>query len=283
MKGFRCLPLVALLLLVSCSRQDMHELAPGLFVKKIRTGNTPPLEINNAILELRLNLQDAGGKKLACSPEFAFENGFDSLVPSGSEEDLLNLLLKNIGIGDSIFFELEKSAHLKRKFGRINGPYKGFMRVTRQWYPANDEKTILAIEEQSIARKVAAEQGWQALANGLFIKWNSGGLRDSGSLSENVCLRYKGGFLNGRIIDNHSKTCFEFIAAGEKQLIPGLEWFARRAIPGSSATLIIPHSMAYGPPGSSTGIVPPYKTLIFDAFILPAPHDHSIPNSESNP
>lgn len=283
MNGLRYFVVAALLMFASCMPQGMDEVLPGLLMKKIHSDKSVELLADSAVLELRLRIHDAGGAALQCNPEFAFEKGFDSLVLKGNKHDLLHALMKQLRVGDSAVFEIEKSQHLKRKFGGKNGPYKGSVRILRQWPLSNDEQTLLAMEEQSIARRVSGDKTWKALANGLFIQWDEGGLRDSGSLSENVCLRYKGGFLNGQIIDNHSKNCFEFIAAGEKQLIPGLDWFVRRANPGSRATLIIPYSLAYGALGSSTGIVPPYKTLIFDAFILPTSHDHQKTNSKSNP
>ena len=86
---------------------------------------------------------------------------------------------------------------------------------------------------------------------------------------KDVTIRYKGMFLDGKIFDStYDKEPFEFIMGKEKQLIEGLEQGITLMKEGSKAKFIIPSQLAFGDKGSSTGIVPPYATVVYELEVI---------------
>jgi FKBP-type peptidyl-prolyl cis-trans isomerase len=107
------------------------------------------------------------------------------------------------------------------------------------------------------------------IGNGMYyitlVKGN-GVTPDSGSVA---LLNYKGYFLNGRCFDSNFETQpFEYLIGAEEQLIPGLALGVRKMHEGEKAKFIIPSHLAFGSTGSSTGIVPPFTTVIYEVELL---------------
>lgn len=86
---------------------------------------------------------------------------------------------------------------------------------------------------------------------------------------KNVEVFYKGCFLDGTPFDS-TKTgeFFNFTIGEEYQLIKGLEEGICLMKEGGKAKFIIPSQLAFGDKGSSTGIVPPYTTVVYEVQIL---------------
>ena len=87
-----------------------------------------------------------------------------------------------------------------------------------------------------------------------------------------VTVNYEGRFLNGRFFDSTVKRNqpFEFVYGTELQVIPGLEDAIGRMREGQRALVILPSDLAWGEKGSSTGIVPPFTTVIYEVELLKA-------------
>ena len=101
-----------------------------------------------------------------------------------------------------------------------------------------------------------------------YIKLQEGkGLTpDSGRVA---LLNYRGSFLNGRCFDFfYESQPFEYMVGQEEQLIKGLETGVRRMREGEKAKFIIPSHLAFGSSGSSTEIVPPFTTVIYEVELL---------------
>jgi FKBP-type peptidyl-prolyl cis-trans isomerase len=107
------------------------------------------------------------------------------------------------------------------------------------------------------------------IANGIYyikLEEGNGVTLDSGRVA---LFNYKGFFLNGRCFDSGFETQpFEYVIRAEEQLIPGLAIGVRRMREGEKAKFIIPSHLAFGSSGSSTGIVPPFTTVIYDVELL---------------
>ena len=54
------------------------------------------------------------------------------------------------------------------------------------------------------------------------------------------------------------------------QVIRGIEIALHHMRPGGEVRLVIPYYLAFGPEGSSTGIVPPYTTVVYRVKLLSA-------------
>jgi FKBP-type peptidyl-prolyl cis-trans isomerase FkpA len=98
-----------------------------------------------------------------------------------------------------------------------------------------------------------------------------------------VTVQYEGRFLNGRFFDStiKSKQPFEFVYGSEMQVIPGIEYAIGRMREGEKALVILPSELAWGEKGSSTGIVPPFTSVVYEIELLKAvPRGQEDPMSE---
>lgn len=85
-----------------------------------------------------------------------------------------------------------------------------------------------------------------------------------------VTVHYEGKFLNGKFFDSTKKRNqpFEFVYGTECQMIKGLYDAIGKMTEGEKDIVIIPSELAFGEKGSSTGIIPPYTSLVFEVEIL---------------
>jgi FKBP-type peptidyl-prolyl cis-trans isomerase FkpA len=84
-----------------------------------------------------------------------------------------------------------------------------------------------------------------------------------------VSLSYKGAFLSGKMFDSVGfNTPLQFRFGDTAQMITGLEIAIKMMRQGEKAKIIIPSQLAFGNNGSSTGIVPPYTTVIYEVTLL---------------
>ena len=126
-------------------------------------------------------------------------------------------------------------------------------------------------EEKKILDKYMVDSSITAelIGNGLYyIKLEGGkGLTpDSGRVA---LVNYRGSFLNGRCFDFfYESQPFEYLVGAEEQLIKGLEIGVKRMHEGEKCKFIIPSHLAFGSSGSSTGIVPPFTTVIYEVELL---------------
>jgi FKBP-type peptidyl-prolyl cis-trans isomerase FkpA len=83
---------------------------------------------------------------------------------------------------------------------------------------------------------------------------------------DTLSIDYEGRFLNGKFFDSTIKRFepFQFVYGQEWQIIKGLEEGIGLMEEGEKALLIIPSDLAFGQEGSSTGIIPPYTSLIYE-------------------
>lgn len=87
---------------------------------------------------------------------------------------------------------------------------------------------------------------------------------------DTVIVHYEGMFLNGDFFDSTRKRSepFGFVYGQEWQVIEGLEEAIGMMTEGEKALFILPSDIAWGQAGSSTGIIPPYTSLIFEVEVI---------------
>jgi FKBP-type peptidyl-prolyl cis-trans isomerase FkpA len=87
---------------------------------------------------------------------------------------------------------------------------------------------------------------------------------------DTLVIHYEGKFLNGKFFDStlKRKEAFSFVYGTEWQVIEGLEEALGYMSEGEKALFIMPSELAWGKSGSSTGIIPPYTSLIFEVELL---------------
>lgn len=89
------------------------------------------------------------------------------------------------------------------------------------------------------------------------------------AIGDTLEIDYEGKFLDGKFFDStiKRKEAFYFVYGTEWQVIKGLEEVVGLMEEGEKAIAIMPSDLAFGNNGSSTGIVPPFTSLIFEVEI----------------
>jgi len=87
---------------------------------------------------------------------------------------------------------------------------------------------------------------------------------------DTVVVHYEGKFLNGKFFDStkQRKQPFEFVYGTEWQVIEGMEEVIGQMKEGEKALAILPSDVAFGKSGSSTGIIPPYTSVVYEVTLV---------------
>jgi len=84
-----------------------------------------------------------------------------------------------------------------------------------------------------------------------------------------VSIAYQGYFLNGHLFASVSASNpLQFKLGDTAQVITGLEIGIKKMREGEKAKIIIPSQLAFGDNGSSSGIVPPFTSVIYEVTML---------------
>ena len=111
---------------------------------------------------------------------------------------------------------------------------------------------------------------YSPLDNGMYylpISQGAGSPPERGNI---IKINYTGCFLNGKVFESTYQRGqpLEYICGEQGQVIKGLETAISLMNEGSKAKFIIPSHLAFGEGGSSTEIVPPYTTVIYEIELL---------------
>lgn len=89
-------------------------------------------------------------------------------------------------------------------------------------------------------------------------------------LGDTVVVHFEGYFLNGKLFDSTRKRGepFSFVYGTEWQVIKGLEKAIGLMHESEKSIFVIPSFMAFGKEGSSTGLIPPYSSVVFEIELL---------------
>ncbi len=87
---------------------------------------------------------------------------------------------------------------------------------------------------------------------------------------DTITINYEGRFLNGKFFDSTKRRNqpFQFVFGTEWQVIKGIEDGLATMREGQKALFILPSELAFGQSGSSTGIIPPFTSLIYEVEVL---------------
>jgi len=104
---------------------------------------------------------------------------------------------------------------------------------------------------------------------GIYFRKIETGKGDTLRQGNEVMLGCRGSFLNGEIFDDTYRGRHLWVTYGRPdQLIPGLQKAVWSACAGDSIEAIVPSYLAFGPQGSSSGIVPPYTPVRYHLRII---------------
>ncbi len=108
------------------------------------------------------------------------------------------------------------------------------------------------------------------LKNGMYYLSLRQGKGSGVSSGDVLKINYKGYFLNGKQFEStyDRGQPLEFTYGEQGQVIKGMETAISLMNEGEKAKFIIPSQLAYGGAGSSTGIIPPYTTVIYEIELV---------------
>lgn len=133
----------------------------------------------------------------------------------------------------------------------------------------SDEQRILS---EYLAR---SKEKWKKSMDVLYVLDSATGRGPRIQSGELVTLSYIARFLDdGKVFDDQRADgrSITFRLGDPDQVIKGLE-VAAHLLPrnGGSGRFIIPSKLAFGPSGSSSGIVPPWTPVLYEIAVLPTP------------
>ncbi|MBI4645339.1 MAG: FKBP-type peptidyl-prolyl cis-trans isomerase [Bacteroidia bacterium] len=87
---------------------------------------------------------------------------------------------------------------------------------------------------------------------------------------DTITIHYEGWFLNGKFFDSTRKRNqpFKFVYGTEWQVIKGIEEALSKMSEGEKTIFVMPSKLAFGYTGSSTGVIPPFTSVIFEIEVL---------------
>jgi FKBP-type peptidyl-prolyl cis-trans isomerase len=217
---------------------------------------------------------------------FRDEEGLDTFT-IGKHKDLIFLekLIKHMAEGDSCVFDIN-SKEMSQPGLKGNG--KIGIRLLLHKTAEQVRKESLSHElwlreryqdESSLLQTYLNEnyEGLKPEASGIVFISLSPGMEDKVEEGDVVYLEYSASFLSGKqFYATNAGEPFEFTVGEQGQVLKGMELGVKRMKLGEKARIIVPSHLAFGESGASTGIVGPFKTIIFDVELVKIIHK---PNS----
>ena len=206
--------------------------------------------------------------------EPSFNASFEEGLMNMSEGDSMTFIVNSELLFTNYFNQplplfLNKDSHVKVdvKLNKILSKEDYFNEQKKH----KEQEDIRDVEEFNQIQKYVVTNQFHSIIqeSGLFyitLKEGYGVIPDSGST---VQIKMTGSFINGKIFDKTFETTpFEFTLGDEFQVVWGLQEGIKLMKEGEKAKLILPSHLAFGEKGSSTGIVPPYTTIIYDVELI---------------
>lgn len=90
------------------------------------------------------------------------------------------------------------------------------------------------------------------------------------TIGDTITVNFEGRFFNSKIFDSTKKRNepFQFVYGQKWQVIEGLEEAIGMMKEGERSLFIIPSRLAFGEQGSSTGIIPPFTSVVFEVELI---------------
>lgn len=197
-----------------------------------------------------------------------------------AKENPFNFLIKHLNEGDSAVFYVGKSVFKEKMnsfpFPEIKSEYLTITIKVHRFYSKKEYKEELVemdneMLEQVILKKYLAERGISSKdkKNGIYVKQIAEGKGKAIGTGDIVVINYKAHFTNHIEFDNtYLDMAFTFTLGTPDQVIKGLELAIKGMKQGEEAEIVIPSQFAFGEGGSSTGVVPPYTTVVYKLKIV---------------
>lgn len=148
---------------------------------------------------------------------------------------------------------------------------------TEKQYQKEKEAFLHWIEDFGDYEKVLLKQyieeeklDFEPTPSGLYYIPMQAGTGNKIQVGDTVSVHYEGRFFNGKFFDSTRKRNepFVFVYGQKWQVVEGLEEAIGMMYPGERALFIIPSRLGFGEGGSSTGIIPPFTSVLFDVEVV---------------
>ncbi len=209
-------------------------------------------------------------------------------VDSPAYEGSVDACFALLAVGDSATFILMADEFFTRTLKTsvpVFIPSDGSMKIkagmqniqTLEEYEKEKEAFLTWIEDFGEYEKVVLRQfissekpGINPLPSGIFYINIRPGKGKKVEAGDTLTINYEGRFLNGKFFDStvKRKQPFQFVYGTEWQVIKGLEEAVGMMREGEHSLFIMPSELGFGNTGSSTGVIPPFTSLIFEVEIL---------------
>lgn len=193
---------------------------------------------------------------LAAGDSAGFIISADHLFNKTLEADLPSFIAPNSMMKVGIYMERIRS---EKEYQREKTEFMAWIKDFGEY-----EQTVLThfIEEQQLSI--------QPTSSGMYFISTKKGNDRTVSKGDIVTVNYEGRFLNGEFFDSTVKRNqpFEFVFGTEWQVIQGLEEAIGLMHEGEKAIIILPSNLAWGSDGSSTGIIPPFTSVIYEIELI---------------
>lgn len=205
----------------------------------------------------------------------SFKGSFEEGLMTMNEGDSVSFIVNS----DSLFMKFFKTPvpYFLAKDSVVKMEVKLHKILNQKEYEAELVRFGQLVEDRDIEeqRKLQAyldtnKTKYSVLKNGMYyiqLKQGKGTCACNGDVLK---INYKGYFLDGRQFEStyDRGQPLEFTFGEQGQVIKGLEKAISLMNEGEKAKFIIPSQLAYGGEGSSTGIVPPYTTVIYEIELV---------------
>lgn len=199
------------------------------------------------------------------------------VIPFKPENTPFYNLIKELNEGDSVYFKV-KAGHLKSNQLNLTSVsdsvvLDGYLKIYEfltldkiRLFKAQNDPELL---EQKVLNRFVRTIPTIKNKNGVYIQTIQKGQGVSVELGKTLILKYQASFINGIEFDNtHNENYFEYTYGTPNQVIEGLDVVLLGMKNKEKAKIIIPSQLAFGEDGSSTGIVPPFTSLVYDLEII---------------
>ncbi|MGB0882506.1 MAG: FKBP-type peptidyl-prolyl cis-trans isomerase [Vicingaceae bacterium] len=193
----------------------------------------------------------------------------DKISPISLINNPFNFLINNLKFGDSAHFmvETQKMIDLFKPL-KLKESKKEYLSVFVKLDKVVGKMNDVEMLEQQLLKSYLQRNQLKPY-KGIYLKTINEGIGEHVKVGDEITIAYKGCFLNGLEFDKiYGKTAFTFRYGAQHQVIKGLEIAIKTMREGQKSKIIIPSQLAFGEEGSTTLIVPPYTSLVYDLEIV---------------
>lgn len=265
--------IIIFLLIIFYSCQSKFEgytdIGSDIYLKLISFENEQSKSFNKGDY-VSISLETKGGKEGENFRIFKYNlyqpksNQFDKVFNQLNEGDSVELLINPKTFNDNGFgFKI----HHQKEYIKVGLKVHQFYNQEQYNNYINNIDNEL-VEHLILKNFIKSTDGWKNI-HGVYKTNVKEGSGDKIKNGDTVYLRYTGYFLNGIVFDNAFQgKDFEYVYGTPNQMIEGFEKVLKTMKNGEKAKIIIPSQFAFGDKGSSTGIVPPYQSVLYNVEII---------------